>query len=149
MKQKLLLILLFLPLLLSAEMMYLRMSNGDTVEYAIEHIVEITFSDLSEGDFENLPDIAIISSLSNHPNPFNPQTTIKFDLSKQGQTTVDIYNVKGQRVVRILDGYLPQGTHTVNWMGRNEKGSPVATGVYFLSVKSRGEQIIRKMMLLK
>ena len=149
MKHKILLLLLLLPLLLSAETMYLHMANGETVEYEIASIEEITFELESADDFENFPSIAVINSLSNYPNPFNPQTTIKFDLTRKGYTTVDIYNLKGQRVARVLDGILPQGSHTVNWMGKNDNGKPVASGVYFLSVKCNDEQVIHKMMLLK
>ncbi|MCD4827946.1 MAG: T9SS type A sorting domain-containing protein [Candidatus Cloacimonetes bacterium] len=150
MKNKLLLLLLLLmPFCLVAETLLLHLANGETIAYDTGSIIEITFDVTSVDDWEHIPGIEIINSLSNYPNPFNPETTISFELTKQGHARVSIYNLKGQRVANVLDRNLASGTHTVLWQGRNQAGNPVASGVYLLSVTCDGEQVVRKIMMIK
>ncbi|MBN2564449.1 MAG: hypothetical protein JXB46_01945 [Candidatus Eisenbacteria bacterium] len=87
----------------------------------------------------------------NAPNPFNPQTTIRYSVSRQGARVVlAIYDVAGRRVNTIADGPREAGDHAVIWDGTDELGRPVASGVYFcrLSIDGASGQA-RKMVLLK
>jgi hypothetical protein len=85
----------------------------------------------------------------NYPNPFNPATTIEYSLPRRAPVTVDIYNVLGQRVRRLVDEIQSAGRHRVVWNGTDENGKPVSTGLYFYKVTA-GERITsRKMVLLK
>lgn len=85
----------------------------------------------------------------NYPNPFNAQTNISFALPFESEVEVVVYNVLGQTVKTLATGVLAAGEHTVNWDGTNAQGNPVASGTYFIRMKSGDFQQQRKMTLLK
>ena len=85
----------------------------------------------------------------NYPNPFNPATAIEFTVPRRSHVTIDIFNVLGQRVRRLVDGPVEAGIHRVVWDGRNESGMPVASGVYLYRMVTGGFEQTRKMLLLK
>ena len=87
----------------------------------------------------------------NHPNPFNPSTTISFSLlgPASGRTTLRIFNVLGQRVRTLLDGALDPGAHALLWDGRDDAGRPVSSGIYFYTLRSGRLSRSRKMVLLR
>ncbi len=80
----------------------------------------------------------------NSPNPFNPTTTITFTLAKAGKTTVEVYNVAGQKISTLVDGSMSAGSHSVVWNASN-----VSAGVYFYTVRSGSFTKTMKMTLLK
>ncbi len=70
--------------------------------------------------------------LPNFPNPFNPQTTIAFELKKTAQVQLVIYNVLGQKIIELSNNRLfSAGRHTLVWNGKNQAGAEVASGLYF------------------
>ncbi len=85
----------------------------------------------------------------NYPNPFNPSTTIRFDLPEAAQVRVRIYALNGALIRTLINGSLQAGSHTLRWDGKNEAGQTVTSGIYFYSVKAGHKQSIRKMILLK
>lgn len=85
----------------------------------------------------------------NVPNPFNPTTQIKFALPKAGQVNLVVYNVLGQQVTNLVDGYMNAGYQTVTWDGTDYSGSSVASGVYFYKLKAEEFTATKKMLLLK
>jgi len=84
---------------------------------------------------------------SNHPNPFNSSTVVTYTISHSGYVTVDVFNVLGQRVRRLVDEYQSVGEYSIVWDGDSESGGPVSTGLYFCRVKA-GDKIDHKKMLL-
>ena len=87
----------------------------------------------------------------NFPNPFNPDTTIKYDLAESADVTLQIYNVLGQ-VVRTLVASEAQnaGRYQIRWNGMDDRGVPVSSGVYFYQISAEGKfQQVQKLMLLK
>ena len=87
----------------------------------------------------------------NFPNPFNPDTTIKYDLAESADVTLQIYNVLGQ-VVRTLVASEAQsaGRYQIRWNGMDERGVPVSSGIYFYQIAADGKfSDVRKLMLLK
>ena len=87
----------------------------------------------------------------NFPNPFNPDTTIKYDLAESADITLQIYNVLGQ-VVRTLVASEAQnaGRYQIRWNGMDDRGVPVSSGVYFYQISAEGKfQQVQKLMLLK
>ena len=87
----------------------------------------------------------------NFPNPFNPDTTIKYDLAESADVTLQIYNVLGQ-VVRTLVASEVQdaGRYQIRWNGMNDRGVPVSSGVYFYQISADGKfHHVLKLMLLK
>jgi hypothetical protein len=88
----------------------------------------------------------------NHPNPFNPQTSIGFDVPAQaGRVSVrlSVYDVRGQLVRVLVDGAREPGAHTVTWDGRDQRGTAVTSGIYFYRLTAGGFQESRRMVLLK
>jgi len=70
------------------------------------------------------------------PNPFNPTVEIRFGLKVGAQTRMDIYDLRGRRVRRLIDEYRTPGTHRVVWHGRDEGDRGVASGVYVMVLES-------------
>ncbi len=88
--------------------------------------------------------------LQNFPNPFNPETTIGYELAESADVTLQIYNVVGQ-VVRTLIASESQsvGRYQVRWNGMDDRGTPVSSGIYFYQISAGKFQDVRKLMLLK
>ena len=85
----------------------------------------------------------------NDPNPFNPQTSIHFDLPRTSRVRIRIYDAKGHLVRTLLDGVLQAGRHQVPWQGRTERGEAVASGVYLVRMETEGFRQTSKITLLK
>ena len=86
---------------------------------------------------------------ANHPNPFNPATTIRFGLPVAGHVELAIFNIQGQRITTLVDELMPQGQHETTWYGRDDRGNVMASGIYFYRIKSGRFIQTRKMTLLK
>ena len=85
----------------------------------------------------------------NFPNPFNPQTTIRFSSASAGKVTIRIFNVGGQ-LVRTLSTKAESGANEVRWNGRRDDGASLASGVYFYKVKfADGSESGSRMALVK
>ncbi|MFA6472205.1 MAG: T9SS type A sorting domain-containing protein [Candidatus Latescibacterota bacterium] len=84
----------------------------------------------------------------NFPNPFNPSTVIDFAIPISGETKLTIYNILGQSIRTLVNGYFSQGAHTVVWDGRDDSGKGVGAGVYLYRLKSGGHAETKKMLLL-
>jgi FlgD Ig-like domain/Fibronectin type III domain len=98
------------------------------------------------GSEELLPPIF---EFTNYPNPFNPDTKIEFNLLEDAEIELTIYNLKGQKVRRLISELLPEGQHSVVWNGTNEHGKQTASGIYFISIQTNNKTLIRKTLLLK
>jgi hypothetical protein len=85
----------------------------------------------------------------NYPNPFNPSTTLRFDLPEVSDATVTIYNMLGQRVRTFNMNDTPAGYHSVKWNATNDYGDPVGAGVYLYQLRADQFVKTRKMVLLK
>ena len=90
----------------------------------------------------------------NYPNPFNAMTTISYELPKEGKTSIEIFNLLGQRVQILVNENKPPGFYTVSWNGANDRGQELATGSYFYKIKviCGSNKIflkVRKMLYLK
>jgi hypothetical protein len=97
-----------------------------------------------------MPDVpAAFALLQNYPNPFNPVTTIKFDLPSGSKVYLAVYDVNGKRVSLLLDKEMTAGQKSVDWNGRSDKGTAVASGVYFYSLKAGEFEETRKMILMR
>jgi FlgD Ig-like domain len=85
----------------------------------------------------------------NHPNPFNPTTTLQFDLPEAGNVTLKIYNSVGQLVRTLVSGEYEAGAHNVIWDARNDSDVQIASGVYLAVFKAGGVQQVRRLVLMK
>lgn len=88
--------------------------------------------------------------LQNFPNPFNPETSIRYNLPEAVNVSVVIYDQLGRRVRTLVDNALQQaGYQNVLWDGRDAAGRPVATGIYLYKVTAGKQALVRKMVLAK
>jgi len=85
----------------------------------------------------------------NYPNPFNPTTTLRFDLPDISDVTLTIYNMLGQRVRTFNMNDTPAGYHSIKWNATNDYGDPVGAGVYLYQLQTKDFVKTRKMVLLK
>ncbi len=97
----------------------------------------------------NQPTPQVLNIESNYPNPFNPETTIRFSVPSDGRVRVTIYNIKGQRVKQILNEHVVAGRHAVMWNGTDSSGRTVSSGLYFARIEQGNKHRIHKMMLMK
>jgi len=86
---------------------------------------------------------------NNYPNPFNPVTTINYDLPQEGTVRLIVYDVMGREVTRLVNGFTPAGYHSVRWNAKNQMGESVSAGVYFYHLQSGNFIKTQKMVLLK
>jgi subtilisin family serine protease len=140
---------------------------------AMEKYQGMTTDIEDEDDKNNLPKSFCLNQ--NYPNPFNPSTTIAFELRAESKelkaphstkridrfltppksevlavnTSLKIYNIRGQLVKTLFEGDLPEGRYEVTWDGKDESGAKVASGVYLYRLKTAQGTITRKMILLK
>jgi hypothetical protein len=86
----------------------------------------------------------------NSPNPFNPVTSIDYDIPAGGGVVdISVFDVAGRRVATLYSGHHDPGTHSVTWNGRDSRGRSVASGIYFVRLDAREFSASRKMILLK
>lgn len=96
----------------------------------------------------NSPEL-ITELCGNHPNPFNPSTTIKYSNAHPGMVKIDIFNVKGQKVRNLLCDSKSAGEHFLSFDGRDDEGRILASGLYYYRMQSGRYKATRKMVLLK
>ena len=85
----------------------------------------------------------------NYPNPFNPVTAISYAVAHQSSVELTIYNVRGQKVKRLVSETKSPGRYTVNWDGTSDQGTRVASGVYFYRIQIGAYSAVKKMIVLK
>ncbi len=98
----------------------------------------------------NVSMVDVLKLYNNFPNPFNPETTIKFSLPQESKAELTIYNIKGQKVRTLVNAICETGINTTVWNGTNDAGNKVGTGVYFYKLDVDDKTIkAKKMLLLK
>lgn len=85
----------------------------------------------------------------NFPNPFNPTTTINFELPKTEFVRLTVFNNLGQKIKQLVLGKLPAGNQQVTWNGRNDNGQEVPAGIYYYQLQAGDYKAGKKMMLVK
>ena len=149
---------------------YLELTEGSFVSFPVEMVEERSTGQL-QFDFESavasgpfgqyIPASSRSASIDlnavpetyalhqNFPNPFNPTTSIRFDLKDAGSVDIVVYNLLGQKVKTLVNSELTTGYHEVVWDGTDNQGAPVGAGVYIYSLSSEHFSQTRKMILLK
>ena len=106
---------------------------------------------ISEGEDEpDLPGIPEHYGLfQNYPNPFNPDTIINFSLKEANHVMIKVFNVKGELVRTLVDDFLKPAYYSLVWDVKDERGNPVASGIYFYTMKAGKYTSTKKMILMK
>ncbi len=96
------------------------------------------------------PVIPVIQGISSiYPNPFNPNTAVRFGIVRSGNVKVAVYNTRGQMVRELFEGFRDQGTHTLQWDGTDANGSALPSGMYVIRMTSGTQVYQRKAILMK
>jgi len=85
----------------------------------------------------------------NHPNPFNPETIINFSLAEESQVSLEIYNIRGQKIKTLVNDNKEPGLYNIIWHGDDDNGSPAASGIYFYKLSTINFSGVKKMILMK
>ncbi len=85
----------------------------------------------------------------NYPNPFNPSTTIDFQIPKRELVDIIIYNILGQEITRLKSEYLNPGTYSVDWGAKDKSGIPVSSGIYIYVLKTKQKFLSKRMTFIK
>ena len=88
-------------------------------------------------------------ALEKHPNPFNPVTTLRYDLPEQGFVTITIYDMLGREIRTLVNTTQDAGFKSVIWNATNDYGKPVSAGVYLYKIQAGEFVQTKKMVLLK
>lgn len=92
---------------------------------------------------------AIITGVNCYPNPFNPSMSFKYEISKQSNVKIEIFNIKGQIVKNYDHESKSKGLHSVVWNISDKENREVTSGIYFIRVKAGGESVTKKITLMK
>ena len=87
--------------------------------------------------------------MGNYPNPFQNQTKIEYTLSDDADVVLEVFNVLGQRVRRLVDSRQQPGWYTLTWDGRDEGGTPVSSGLYVYQLRAGNWKQSRTMMQIR
>ncbi len=124
-------------------------SRGKTYFYRVGIENGGCYKFLFETERISIPQIPLALHQS-YPNPFNPSTTITYDLPEKGRVKLDIYDAAGRFVKSLLDRTQNRGSNkSVVWNGKDTAGNRVCSGVYFYRLRFGREELSRKMILLK
>ncbi len=97
----------------------------------------------------DVPDAVPGLSLTAYPNPFNPQTTIAWELPAEGPVRVEIHDLAGKLVRSLWSGTSPAGAGRATWDGRDDTGNQTGSGLYFARVTTLSESLTHKISLVK
>ena len=119
-----------------------------TIQYRfLDNIGNLLSSGFGDLDLDLLPEKFMV--YDNYPNPFNPKTTIRYDLPDTRDVQIRIIDLMGRNIRSVdLNGMMP-GRHKYVWNGINDSGNLVSTGIYFLQISAGPTSMIKKMLLLK
>ncbi len=126
--------------------------DGQSTSYPVEDIIKLEF-DLdpqSVGDLIKFKNLAkSFQLIGNHPNPFNPSTSINYKVNEPGLIEIIIYDVSGRKVTTLVSKQIKAGKYQVVWNGKNSNSNDVSAGIYFYQLSLNGITEAKKMLLIK
>lgn len=122
-------------------------SNGLEMELDCVGVPCMVDDAVDVGDDAVLPERPVIRSV--HPNPFNPQATIRFALPRPLDVELAVFDLQGRRVATVFEGSLGGGAHTKVWRGRTDDGRDAAAGTYLVRLRADGLTVTSKAALVK
>lgn len=127
---------------------------ADTLTTSIQYGSELAFdfalnpnTTAVEEVAANVPAVYLLQQ--NYPNPFNPTTIIRYELATVSEVKLAVYNVLGQKIKTLVNERQSAGAYLTKWDGADDRGEPVANGVYVLQLRAADFVQSRKMVLLR
>jgi hypothetical protein len=122
--------------------------DGDIFETSNEFsISEVTT--VNSEDYINSEIIQSYALATNYPNPFNPSTTISYEIMGDSNVNISIYNIMGQEVANLVNDFKISGSYSVVWNGTNSGGVEMPSGVYIMKLNTKSHSITNKLSLLR
>jgi flagellar hook assembly protein FlgD len=106
-----------------------------------------TITETSIFDQKNAPDKYQL--LQNYPNPFNTTTYIRYGIPEYSRVVVNIYDIQGKLIDRIINQQQKAGWYRIHWAGLNRNGEQLSSGIYFLQIQAKDYSARKKMLLLR
>lgn len=103
---------------------------------------------LLNNETEELPSPLNIE-ITNYPNPFNPNTVIQYTVKRKDSVCLDIYNIRGQKVITLVNEIQTPGQYQISWNGKDQQGKALSSGVYFAKITTVSSSAVRKMIMIK
>ena len=123
-----------------------QLSPGDT-ELTPQYRIHLGYQEITAAEDPVIPEV--IGSLGLYPNPFNQSAGVSFKLEEASQAERAVYNLKGQKVRTLLDGFTTPGIHQTVWDGRDAEGNKLAAGIYIIRLTAGPETRTVKAILAK
>ncbi|MBN2829510.1 MAG: T9SS type A sorting domain-containing protein [Candidatus Cloacimonetes bacterium] len=121
---------------------------GPSMTFIDDVTAFVSLQNVSVDEEMNTPLNPVIQ-VSNYPNPFNPVTTISYSIPENADLTLEIFNIKGQKIKTLVNSKVIAGEHTIVWNGTDLNNRTVPSGVYFYKLKAGTYTLTKKMALLK
>ncbi len=144
------LLLLCPPALAQSYDLTIHLSDGQTVTIAAEDIRRLElalYPSAVEAPSGSVPHA--FQLLRSYPNPFNPSTTVEYEIPQSAVVTVRIFDLHGALVSELQRAIQPAGRHQVTWDGTDSGGARVASGIYFCAVECGDQALSRQLVLVK
>ncbi|MBC8416221.1 MAG: T9SS type A sorting domain-containing protein [Candidatus Cloacimonetes bacterium] len=121
--------------------------NGSSLRYAA---LDLEFQEPNTTSIHENTITPVAGHLSqNYPNPFNPSTTIAYNMIEAGKVSIEVFNIKGQKVKTLINEQMTAGNHDVTWDGKDTNNKSVSSGIYFYKMKTGNYVSTKKMILMK
>jgi len=146
---------------------------SNTTEYTVEYELEaetmyfwrvIAFNEIGDslnnaefsfvtqkGTSDGIGELPVVLTelYGNFPNPFNPETVIYFGMAEPGNVSIEIYNIRGQKIKNILNRHMDKGRHSISWNGTDELGRAIGSGLYLYVMRTDQHTSVKRMLLMK
>jgi hypothetical protein len=123
-------------------------NSGTVIEPLTADTIEFGYGNWAADD---LPD-AIPAAFALHPaypNPFNPETTIRYDVQNTSHILLTVHDLLGRTIATLFDETRDAGSYTISWRGRDDSGASVPSGVYFVRMNTGSFTATQKLMLIR
>ena len=131
------------------EMFEMQFGITDIQDITLDFSMEMSYNGplAIAGEIELQPDEFRLYNA--YPNPFNPTTTLKYEMGSAGPVFIDVFNVSGRKIRSLYNGIQSPGQHEIRWDARDDRGRQVSSGIYLFKVHVNGKQQTAKALLLK
>ncbi|RMH72188.1 MAG: T9SS C-terminal target domain-containing protein [Gemmatimonadetes bacterium] len=114
--------------------------------------LQLISGQINEQPVTVIPEVALpqhVALYPAYPNPFNPRTTIRFEVPQSMNVTLAVYDMSGQLVQTLMSGIVDAGSYSVQWQGDDRTGHKVSSGIYLYRLETEQQQFVRRMILLR
>jgi hypothetical protein len=119
--------------------------NGFWTDYS--NVVSVMLENVNIAGANDIPTVYKVHQ--NHPNPFNPVTTLRYELPQDAMVNITIYDMMGRQVKSLVNGSQTAGYRTIQWNAANDRNEPVSAGLYLYTIEAGKFRQTKKMVLLK